>query len=128
MHESEEIFADLLAAGARGYLLKSDARHMLVTALETLASHRPFFTGMVWEALLETYVAKQRLVPSVLTPRERRVVQLIAEGRSNKSVAGILSLSLKTVETHRASAMRKLDLDSTAALVRYAVRNKLVEP
>lgn len=128
MHESEEVFADLLAAGARGYLLKSDARPLLIAALEALTAHRPFFTGKVSEALLKTYVAKQRQVPSVLTPRERRVVQLIAEGNSNKVVADRLSLSLKTVETHRASAMRKLNLNSTAALVRYAVRNKLVEP
>lgn len=128
MHESEEIFADLLSAGARGYLLKSDARHFLITAVETLASHKPFFTGKVSEALLETFVARQRQVQTVLTPRERSIVQLIAEGNSNKAVADLLSLSLKTVETHRASAMRKLALDSTAALVRYAVRNKLVEP
>ena len=128
MHESEEIFAELLAAGARGYLLKSDARQLLITAIETLAGHRPFFTGKISETLLETYVAKQRQVQSVLTPRERSVVQLIAEGKSNKSVADILALSVKTVETHRAAAMRKLKLDSTAALVRYAVRSKLVEP
>ncbi len=127
MHENEEIIGDLLAAGAKGYLLKSDARQLLVTAVESLAEHRPFFTGKVSEALLETYVSKYREGRHVLTARERRVVQLIAEGHSNKSIADLLSLSAKTVETHRSSAMRKLNLRSTAALVRYAVRNKLVE-
>ena len=128
MHESEEIVADLLSAGARGYLLKSDATQLLISAVEALAAHRPFFTGRVSEALLDNYLAKQREPSSILTPRERSVVQLIAEGNSNKCIADLLALSMKTVETHRASAMRKLKVSSTAALVRYAVRNKLVEP
>jgi DNA-binding NarL/FixJ family response regulator len=126
MHESEDIVCDLLAAGAKGYLLKSDARRFLIAAVEALAAHQPFFTGKVSEALLDSYLAKHR--DSILTGRERGIVQLIAEGNSNKRIAEILTLSLKTVETHRSSAMRKLNLDSTAALVRYAVRNKLVEP
>jgi DNA-binding NarL/FixJ family response regulator len=128
MHDNEEIVRDLLSAGAKGYLLKSDARRFLIAAVESLAAHKPFFTGKVSEALLDTYLAKGRSTEDILTAREKGVVQLIAEGNSNKKVAEILTLSLKTVETHRASAMRKLNLASTAALVRYAVRNKLVEP
>jgi DNA-binding NarL/FixJ family response regulator len=128
MHDSDDVVCDLLAAGAKGYLLKSDARKFLIAAVESLAAHKPFFTGKVSEALLDTYLAKHRDGDSLLTAREKGVVQLIAEGHSNKKIAEILTLSLKTVETHRSSAMRKLNLASTAALVRYAVRNKLVEP
>jgi DNA-binding NarL/FixJ family response regulator len=125
MHESEDVVLDLLSAGAKGYLLKSDARRFLIAAVDSLAAHKPFFTGKVSEALLETYLATNR--GTILSPRERAVVQLIAEGKSNKVVGDVLAISEKTVESHRAAAMRKLNLDSTAALVRYAVRNKLVE-
>ena len=125
MHESEDVVLDLLSAGAKGYLLKSDARRFLIAAVDSLAAHKPFFTGKVSEALLETYLASNR--GTILSPRERAVVQLIAEGKSNKVVGDVLAISQKTVETHRSAAMRKLNLDSTAALVRYAVRNKLVE-
>ena len=128
MHDSDDIVLDLLSAGAKGYLLKSDARKFLLTAVESLVAHKPFFTGKVSEALLDTYLAKNRESETVLSTREKGVVQLIAEGNSNKKIAEILAISLKTVETHRAAAMRKLNLDSTAALVRYAVRNKLVAP
>jgi DNA-binding NarL/FixJ family response regulator len=125
MHESEDVVLDLLSAGAKGYLLKSDARRFLIAAVDSLAAHKPFFTGKVSEALLETYLSSNR--GTILSPRERAVVQLIAEGKSNKVVGDVLAISEKTVESHRAAAMRKLNLDSTAALVRYAVRNKLVE-
>jgi len=125
MHESEDVVLDILLAGAKGYLLKSDARRFLIAAVDSLAAHKPFFTGKVSEALLETYLANNR--GTILSPRERAVVQLIAEGKSNKAVGDVLAISQKTVESHRAAAMRKLNLDSTAALVRYAVRNKLVE-
>lgn len=127
MHDTATLVREVLEAGAKGFLLKSDARKFLIAAVETLATHKPFFTGKVSEALLETYLAKGTATESVLSPRERSVVQLIAEGQTNKQIADILSISLKTVETHRASAMRKLNLDTTAALIRYAIRNKLVE-
>jgi DNA-binding NarL/FixJ family response regulator len=127
MHDNERMIYDLLKAGARGYLLKSDAKRFLLTAIESLASHRPFFTAKVSETLLESYLTKSITIESVLTSRERGVIQLIAEGHSNKQIAGILNISVKTVETHRAAAMRKLNLSSAAALVRYAVRNKIVE-
>jgi DNA-binding NarL/FixJ family response regulator len=125
MHDNNNLIQDLLQAGALGYLLKSDAKHLLLTAVETVAEHKPFFTGMVSEALLRSFLTKGNDSP--LTARERSVVQLIAEGHSNKKIASILNLSVKTVETHRAAAHRKLNLHSTADLVRYAIRNKLVE-
>jgi DNA-binding NarL/FixJ family response regulator len=127
MHDTATLVREVLEAGAKGFLLKSDARKFLIAAVESLAAHKPFFTGTVSEALLETYLAKGTATTSVLTSREKSVVQLIAEGQTNKKIADILSISLKTVETHRATAMRKLNLDTTAALIRYAIRNKLVE-
>jgi DNA-binding NarL/FixJ family response regulator len=127
MHDTATLVREVLEAGARGFLLKSDARKFLIAAVESLAAHKPFFTSKVSEALLETYLAKGAPSASLLAPREKSVVQLIAEGQTNKKIADVLSISLKTVETHRASAMRKLNLDTTAALIRYAIRNKIVE-
>jgi len=127
MHESETLMRELLEAGARGYLLKSDAKHFLINAVESLAAHRPFFTGKVSDTLVEAYLTRPSPLEAVLTSRERGVVQLIAEGHSNKQIAQVLSISVKTVESHRASVMRKLNLSSAAAVVRYAVRNKIVE-
>jgi DNA-binding NarL/FixJ family response regulator len=128
MHESELLLREALEAGARGYLLKSDARKFLIAAVESLSQHKPFFTGRVSEALLNAFLSQGHATDGVLTARERGVVQLIAEGHSNKEAAQILGLNLKTVESHRASAMRKVNVNSTATLVRYAIRNKLVEP
>ena len=124
-HDNDGLIHDLFKAGALGYLLKSDAKRLLLTAVETVADHKPFFTGMVSETLLQSFLTKGNNSP--LTARERSVVQLIAEGHSNKRIASILNLSVKTVETHRASAHRKLNLNSTAALVRYAIRNNIIE-
>src|SRR5262245_44137978 len=127
MHDNETLIQELLKAGARGYLLKSDARRHLIGAIESLALHKPFFTAKVSEALLDSYLTKPHREGSSLTNRERSVVQLIAEGHTNKQIAHILDISLKTVETHRASVMRKLNLSSSAGLVRYAIRNRIVE-
>jgi DNA-binding NarL/FixJ family response regulator len=128
MHDNETLIQELLKAGARGYLLKSDAKRHLIGAIESLASHKPFFTAKVSEALLDSFLARPAREGSTLTNRERGVVQLIAEGHTNKQIANILNISLKTVETHRAAIMRKLNLSSSAGLVRYAIRNKIVEP
>jgi DNA-binding NarL/FixJ family response regulator len=110
-----------------GFALRSAVRGAggAWSAVETVAEHKPFFTGMVSEALLQSFLTKGNDSP--LTARERSVVQLIAEGHSNKKIASILNLSVKTVETHRAAAHRKLNLRSTADLVRYAIRNKIIE-
>jgi DNA-binding NarL/FixJ family response regulator len=127
MHESEEILTEVLLAGVRGFLLKSDARCHLVAAVEALLDHRPFFTSILLEKLLHDYLSSKREKSKVsLSSREQSVVQLIAEGHTNKSVGVVLQLSVKTVETHRASAMRKLGISSTAELVRFAIRTKLV--
>ncbi|WP_457091940.1 response regulator [Microvirga sp. P5_D2] len=127
MHDTDSLVREVLEAGARGFLLKSDARQSLISAVESLSVHKPFFTGKVSETLLDTYLSKGAANESALTSREKAVVQLVAEGKTNKQIADILSISTKTVETHRATAMSKLKLDTTAALIRYAIRNKLVE-
>ena len=128
MHDSDILIGELLAVGARGYLLKSDANRLLLAAVESLAVHKPYFTAKVSEALLDSFLAKPGQPQFSLTPRERGVVQLIAEGHSNKQTAKVLNISLKTVETHRAAVMRKLNMSSSASLVRYAIRNRIVEP
>jgi DNA-binding NarL/FixJ family response regulator len=129
MHESEEILSEALQTGVRGFLLKSDARKHLISAIEALLDGRPYFTSVVLEKLLSDYqLNKQNRPGGLLTSREQNVVQLIAEGHTNKAISSVLKLSVKTVETHRASAMRKLGMSSTAELVRYAIRKKLVAP
>ena len=99
----------------------------LIAAIESLEIHKPFFTARVSEALLESFLTKTSQAGSILSHRERAVVQLIAEGHTNKETGELLNISLKTVESHRASVMRKLNLASSADLVRYAIRNRLVE-
>jgi DNA-binding NarL/FixJ family response regulator len=126
MHESEEILTEALLAGVRGFLFKSDAKKHLISAIEELLGHRPYFTSTLLEKLLRDYQHNKNTSKMLLTSREQNVVQLIAEGQTNRSISVILKLSVKTVETHRASAMRKLGMSSTAELVRYAIRKKLV--
>jgi DNA-binding NarL/FixJ family response regulator len=131
MHQSEELARDVLQAGARGYVLKSDADENLIAAVENLRQHKPFLTPIVSEFVLDGYIrdAGERNPPSgAVTAREREVIQLIAEGKSNKKAASALSVSVKTIEAHRANIMRKLHLQSVTDLVRYAIRNKIVQP
>jgi DNA-binding NarL/FixJ family response regulator len=134
MHENEQIVREVLDAGARGYVLKSDAGRDLVTAVEALCQHRTFFSSKISELLLNSYLKHQDRTEagesprSRLTAREREIVQLLAEGKSNKEVASSLNISIKTAETHRTNIMNKLDLRSITELVRYAVRNNMVEP
>jgi DNA-binding NarL/FixJ family response regulator len=131
VHESEQIIREVLEVGARGFLLKSDAARDLVAAIEALQRRGTFFTSSVADLVLNGYLhpgadpakpGKDRL-----TPREREVVQLLAEGKTSKEVASVLNLSVKTAETHRTNVMRKLDLHTVADLVRYAVRNRIVQ-
>lgn len=129
MHDDESLVGQALEAGARGYLLKSDAGAHLLDAIEALRLHKPYFSAQISETLLKSFLSSR--MPGqkqVLAPRERVVVQLIAEGHSNREISEILNLSVKTVEAHRASAMKKLQLTSIAAVVRYAIRNKLIQP
>jgi DNA-binding NarL/FixJ family response regulator len=134
MYENEQFVRDLLAAGARGYVLKSDVSSQLLNAVDAVSRHKPFFTSEVAERVLEGFLrlgelsAEDGSAAGILTPREREIVQLLAEARSNKEVAATLGISVKTVETHRASIMRKLGITSIVDLVHYAIRNNLVSP
>jgi len=128
MHESEELVREVLAAGARGYMLKSDAGRALVDAIQALADNKPHFTSKVSALVLQGYLNPTTRENPTLTPREREIVQLVAEGKSTKEVADKLNISPKTAETHRTNIMRKLNLHSVSGLVRYAIRNRLVEP
>ena len=121
---------EVLKAGARGYVLKSDAANSLVAAVEALEQHKPFFTPDVSEIVLKAFrdPAAPEDQGGGLTPREREAIQLVAEGKSNKEVATALGISVKTAETHRANVISKLSLNSVSELVRYAIRNKIIEP
>lgn len=133
MHESDKLVSEMLAAGAHGYILKADTSRLLISAVESLAQHQPFFTGKVSELLLNGYLdpgknGKSAIGPVAhLTAREREIVQLLTEGKTNKEVAVALGVSVKTVDAHRANVMHKLDLHSVTDLVRYAIRNQLIE-
>jgi DNA-binding NarL/FixJ family response regulator len=130
MHQSEELARDVLQAGARGYVLKSDADENLITAVDRLRQHKPFLTSTVTEFVLDDYVRRGDVAQEdlALTAREREIIQLIAEGQSNKEAASTLGISVKTIEAHRANIMRKLHLRSVSDLVRYAIRNQIVQP
>lgn len=131
-HNAEDLIERALAAGAQGYVLKSDSEASLMKAVEALSDDRTFFTSAASELVLDSLrrgnreVRSQRVVNG-LTVREREIVQLLAEGNSNKEVAGRLSISVRTVENHRAKIRNKLHLRSFSELVRYAIRNKIVE-
>ncbi|MBB4005639.1 response regulator [Aurantimonas endophytica] len=127
MHDDDALIRDALQAGVRGCLLKADARSHLFEAIETLARHKPYISGKVSGALLDAALDGRSRAASPLTPRERTIVQLIGEGRTNKEIGPILRISIKTVETHRASALRKLGARNTADLIRYAIRNRMIE-
>ena len=128
MHESERLVRDLLAAGARGYMLKTDASELLIPAVQALAEHKPYFSSKVSAVVLDGFLNPATQTSPELTPREREIVQLIAEGKSTKEVAQVLGISVKTADTHRTNLMRKLDLHSPADVTRYAIRNQIVQP
>jgi DNA-binding NarL/FixJ family response regulator len=133
MHESQQMVNEVLDAGARGYVLKSDAGSDLVAAVEALRKHSYFFSARLGASVknLEQLVSKRSRrrpkIPGALTAREREILQLLAEGCTNKLVAARLGISVKTAETHRARIMRKLKVDSVADVVRYAIRNGLIQ-
>jgi DNA-binding NarL/FixJ family response regulator len=134
MHHSEELAQQVIKAGARGYVLKSDADQSLVAAVERLSQHQTFFTSRVAEFVTEAGVRGENTRHVVedpsrrMTSRERQIVQLVAEARSTKEVASQLGISVKTVEAHRTNVMRKLRIRSVSELVRYAIRNGIVQP
>lgn len=127
MHESETLASEVLEAGARGYLLKNDAPELLPRAIEALEAGRVFFTSTVSDLLVSGFTGT-RPSRSRLTPREREIVQLLAEGKTNKETSERLGISLTTVETHRKHIQTKLKIRSLADLVRYAIRNQLIQP
>jgi DNA-binding NarL/FixJ family response regulator len=129
--ETEELIRQVFEAGARSYILKTDGREQLEAALMALAAHKPYFTTQVGEILFDKFLhgkpkAEEQSVDGRLTDREREIVQLLAEGASNKEVADALGISVKTVETHRAAIMKKLKFKSFSDLVRYAIRNHII--
>jgi len=130
---SEGHVVQALSAGARGYILKRDAGNELVAALEAVQQHKLYFTTKVSEVILHGYLqqGEEKETPGApltrLTSREREIIKLVAEGKANKEIAHLLSISIRTVESHRANIMEKLDLHSVTDLVRYAIRNNLLE-
>lgn len=135
VHYSDQLIRDILDAGIRGYIVKSDSDRDLIVAVEALANHKPFFTPRATELILHNFNNRSsspselpEIIGNRLTSREREIVQLLSEGKSSKEVASVLSISVKTAETHRANIMRKLEIHSVSELVRYAVRNQIIEP
>ena len=136
MYDSDPLVRQTLEAGARGYLLKSDAARDLISAVEALRRNKTFFTSKVAQMILEGYLGRPakeneeesgRKNGSRLTARQKQILQLLAQGRSSKQVAAALNISIKTAETHRANIMRRLDCHSVTQLVRYAIRNHIIE-
>ena len=134
VHESEELVREILDIGAHGYILKSDAGRELAEAIRALRRHETYFTSKVAQIAMRAYRKKpadghtEASPDKTLTPREREVLQLLAEGKSNKEVASVLTISVMTVETHRSNIMHKLGAHSVAELVHYAVRHKMITP
>ncbi len=132
--ENEKLVHDVFEAGARSYILKSDISAHLVAAIEAVSQHKTYFTTKISEIVFARYLHGKKSPPEDenhssgrLTPREREIVQLLAEGKSNKQVAADLGISIKTAETHRAAIMRKLGFQAFSDLVRYAIRNHIIE-
>lgn len=130
MHKSKEYLYHCLKAGAQGYLLKEDADTELYTAIKKVLEGGLYISPILSEALRDDFVqiclGDQKLVPERLTSREREVTKLIAEGKTNKEIANMLFISIRTVENHRANIMKKLKLRNTPELVKYAIRKKYI--
>ena len=132
-HYSDQLTQEIVGAKINGYVLKSDADRDLSKAIEALSKHKPFFSPLATEAVLRGATQSASLTGAEpterrLSLREREILQLLAEGKISKEVASILGISIKTAETHRANIMRKLELHNVADLLRYAVRNTMIEP
>lgn len=127
VHYTDQLIREIFEAGVRGYVIKSDSDSELVMAVEALSNHKPWFTPCATELLLTAKGDPNEKLQR-LTSREREIVQLLAEGKTSKEVASKLGISVKTAETHRANVMRKLEIHSLSDLVRYAVRNRIIEP
>jgi DNA-binding NarL/FixJ family response regulator len=135
MHYSDQLIREILEAGIRGYVVKSDSDRDLILAVEALANHKPFFTPHATELMLtnlgtsaSAFASGTETLKDRLTTREREIIRLISEGNSSKEVATTLGISVKTADTHRANIMRKLQVHTVSDLVRYALRNQIIEP
>ena len=134
MHDSERLAWEVLNVGALGYVTKSDTARDLVIAIEALRRDKTFFTPKVDRIILDSFLdggsskRAKEMQGEQLTSRQREIVQLLAEGKTSKEVSALLNLSVKTVETHRANIMRRFSCHSVSDLVRYAVRNNIVQP
>ncbi|KRT70006.1 MAG: two component LuxR family transcriptional regulator [candidate division NC10 bacterium CSP1-5] len=128
VHTADQYVLAALQAGVRGYVLKSQAIAELVQAIQEVMRGGRYLSPGISEAVVQAYLAKTDLPADPLTPREREVLQLIAEGKTTKDIAGLLGLSVKTIESHRTRLMEKLDIRQTAGLVRYAIRRGLIQP
>jgi DNA-binding NarL/FixJ family response regulator len=131
-HETDDLIRDVLIAGARACLPKADAWEHIGAAVDALSQHRPYLTQKVANAVLSSFLSEGSNAPAMrafrrLTPREREILQLLAEGRTNTEISKLLSITVKTVETHRAALMKKLGVSSLAELIRYAIRNSIIE-
>jgi DNA-binding NarL/FixJ family response regulator len=134
VHYSDQLIREIVDSGVRGYVLKSDSDNDLLLAVEALARHKPFFTSKARRVIQNEFIREGKftnistVLHNLLSSREREIVQLIAEGKNSREISLSLGISVKTVETHRANIMRKLEIHSVSELVRYAVRNKIIEP
>jgi len=131
MHYSDQIIRDVIDAGIRGYVVKNDSDRDLSTALEALAIHKPFYSSRVSDVIAHPprrdANSDSKKPTTRVTSRENEIIQCLSEGKSSKEVAALLDISVKTVETHRANIMRKLELHTVSDLVRYAIRNQIIE-
>jgi DNA-binding NarL/FixJ family response regulator len=128
IHTADQYVLEALQAGVRGYVLKSQATAELVQAIQEVIRGGRYLSPGISEAVVQAYLAKTDLPGDPLTPREREVLQLIAEGKTTKDMAGLLGVSVKTIESHRVRLMEKLDIRQTAGLVRYAIRRGMIQP
>ena len=128
VHESDQVVTEVLDAGAHGYVLKSDAGRTLVEAIRALLRRQEFFTERVRPAEPRRGEVPLAGKSDRLTPRQREILQLLTEGKSNKEIGATLGMTTKTAETHRTQIMAKLNLHSMSELVRYAIRNRIIEP
>jgi DNA-binding NarL/FixJ family response regulator len=132
MHSSDYLIRECIKAGIRGYVLKSNSARILAVAVETIAKHHPFFTSASTEGIGDQFNSDAsvpgdpEVIPKGLTPREREVIQLIGAGNTSKQIGAALGISSKTAETHRRNLMRKLGVHNVPELVRYAVRNQII--
>ena len=128
MHTEDPYVGKALQAGIKGYVLKTQASADLIQAIREVSRGAVYLSPGVSRAVVEAYLAKTDLPPDPLTPRERQVLQLVAEGKTTKEIAQVLGISAKTADSHRTRMMRKLDIHETAGLVRHAIREGLIQP